>query len=135
MLLGINDHLFTRNPKSLPPPDLIYVSLGNVLSIGQLTQPFPAGAPAIKDLWEKETGITLEIVGVPNGQEFTKAMQDISTKGGAYDIYAVDVMWLAEYAAASFLEPLMPFVKNADLTEQLKKTATEGSEEPSGETP
>ena len=27
-------------------------------------------------------------------------------------------MWLAEYAAANFLEPLMPFVKNADLTEE-----------------
>ena len=49
-------------------------------SIGQLTQPFPEGAPSIKDLWEKETGITLEIVGLPNGQEFTKTMQDISTK-------------------------------------------------------
>jgi len=31
-------------------------------SIGQLTQPFPAGAPSIKELWEKETGIPIEIV-------------------------------------------------------------------------
>lgn len=59
-------------------------------SIGQLTQPFPAGAPSIKDLWEKETGIPIEIVGLPNGQEFTKTMQDISTKGGAYDIYSTE---------------------------------------------
>jgi multiple sugar transport system substrate-binding protein len=66
-------------------------------SIGQLTKPFPAGAPSIKELWEKETGIQLEIVGLPNGQEFTKTMQDISTKGGAYDIYSVEwnltTMW------------------------------------------
>ena len=68
-------------------------------SIGQLTQPFPAGAPSIKDLWEKETGITLDIVGVPNGQEFTKTMQDISTKGGAYDIYAVEWNRLGDLAA------------------------------------
>ena len=47
-------------------------------SIGQLTQPFPVGAPSIKDLWEKETGIPIEIVGLPNGQEFTKTMQDLS---------------------------------------------------------
>ena len=67
-------------------------------SIGQLTQPFPAGAPSIKDLWEKETGIPLEIVGVPNGQEFTKTMQDISTKGGAYDIYAVEWNRLGDLA-------------------------------------
>ena len=73
-------------------------------SIGQLTKPFPDGAPSIKDLWEKETGIPLEIVGLPNGQEFTKTMQDISTKGGAFDIYAVE--WnrlgdLAETTASS----------------------------------
>ncbi|MDL2398257.1 extracellular solute-binding protein [Rhizobium mayense] len=67
-------------------------------SIGQLTKPFPAGAPSIKELWEKETGITLEIVGVPNGQEFTKTMQDISTKGGSFDIYAVEWNRLGDLA-------------------------------------
>jgi multiple sugar transport system substrate-binding protein len=66
-------------------PEKIVLGLSDG-SIGQLTQPFPMGAPSIKELWERETGITLEIVGVPNGQEFTKTMQDISTKSGAYDI-------------------------------------------------
>ena len=80
-------------------PSKIVVGLSDG-SIGQLTQPFPAGAPSIKELWERETGITLEIVGLPNGQEFTKTMQDISTKAGGYDIYSVE--WnrlgdLAEY--------------------------------------
>ena len=67
-------------------PERIVLGLSDG-SIGQLTQPFPNGAPSIKDLWEAETGIKLDIVGVPNGQEFTKTMQDISTKGGAFDIY------------------------------------------------
>ncbi|MDE1994010.1 MAG: extracellular solute-binding protein [Rhizobiaceae bacterium] len=67
-------------------------------SIGQLTKPFPAGAPSIKELWEKETGIILDVVGVPNGQEFTKTMQDISTKGGAFDIYAVEWNRLGDLA-------------------------------------
>ena len=79
-------------------------------SIGQLTQPFPAGAPSIKDLWEKETGITLEIVGVPNGQEFTKTMQDISTKGGAYDIYAVEWNRLGDLAETGGIVKLDDFV-------------------------
>ena len=79
-------------------------------SIGQLTQPFPAGAPSIKDLWEKETGITLEIVGVPNGQEFTKTMQDISTKGGAYDIYAVEWNRLGDLAETGGIVKLDEFV-------------------------
>ena len=72
-------------------------------SIGQLAKPFPAGAPSIKDLWEKETGIPIEIVGQPNGQEFTKAMQDISTRGGAYDIYAVEWNRLGDLAETNGL--------------------------------
>ncbi|MGO4833081.1 extracellular solute-binding protein, partial [Rhizobiaceae sp. 2RAB30] len=79
-------------------------------SIGQLTQPFPAGAPSIKELWEKETGIPLEIVGVPNGQEFTKTMQDISTKGGAYDIYAVEWNRLGDLAETGGIVNLDDFV-------------------------
>jgi multiple sugar transport system substrate-binding protein len=79
-------------------------------SIGQLTKPFPAGAPAIKDLWEKETGIALEIVGVPNGQEFTKTMQDISTKGGAYDIYAVEWNRLGDLAETGGIVKLDDYV-------------------------
>lgn len=80
-------------------------------SIGQLTQPFPAGAPSIKDLWEKETGVTLEIVGQPNGQEFTKAMQDISTQGGAFDIYAVEWNRLGDLAETNGLVKMDEFVE------------------------
>jgi len=79
-------------------------------SIGQISKPFPAGAPSIKDLWEKETGVTLEIVGQPNGQEFTKAMQDISTKGGAFDIYAVEWNRLGDLAETNGLVKLDAFV-------------------------
>lgn len=80
-------------------------------SIGQLTKPFPAGAPAIKDLWEKETGIVLDIVGVPSGQEFTKTMQDVSTKGGAYDIYAVEWNRLGDLAETGGVVKLDAFVQ------------------------
>ncbi|CAN7451596.1 extracellular solute-binding protein [Rhizobium sp. LjRoot30] len=90
-------------------PDKIVLGLSDG-SIGQLTQPFPAGAPSIKELWEKETGITLDIVGVPNGQEFTKTMQDISTKGGAFDIYAVEWNRLGDLAETGGIIPLDDFV-------------------------
>lgn len=80
-------------------------------SIGQLTQPFPAGAPSIKELWEKETGIPLEIVGVPNGEEFTRAMRDISTNGGAYDIYAVEWNRLGDLAETGGILNLDEFVE------------------------
>ncbi|PWE55739.1 sugar ABC transporter substrate-binding protein [Metarhizobium album] len=90
-------------------PDKIVLGLSDG-SIGQLTQPFPAGAPSIKELWEKETGITLDIVGVPNGQEFTKTMQDISTKGGAFDIYAVEWNRLGDLAETGGIIALDDFV-------------------------
>lgn len=90
-------------------PDRIVLGLSDG-SIGQLTQPFPAGAPSIKELWEKETGITLDIVGVPNGQEFTKTMQDISTKGGAFDIYAVEWNRLGDLAETGGIVALDDYV-------------------------
>lgn len=79
-------------------------------SIGQLTQPFPAGAPSIKELWERETGIAIEIVGLPNGQEFTKTMQDISTKAGGYDIYSTDWNRLGDLAESGGILKLDDFV-------------------------
>ncbi|WP_421874665.1 extracellular solute-binding protein [Pararhizobium sp.] len=90
-------------------PERIVLGLSDG-SIGQLTQPFPAGAPSIKDLWEKETGIKLDIVGVPNGQEFTKTMQDISTKGGAFDIYAVEWNRLGDLAETAGIIKLDEYV-------------------------
>ena len=90
-------------------PEKIVLGLSDG-SIGQLTQAFPEGAPSIKELWEKETGNTLDIVGVPNGQEFTKTMQDISTKGGAYDIYAVEWNRLGDLAETGGIIPLDDFV-------------------------
>jgi len=79
-------------------------------SIGQLTQPFPEGAPSIKDLWERETGITIEIVGLANGQEFTKTMQDISTRAGGFDIYSTDWNRLGDLAESGGIAKLDDFV-------------------------
>lgn len=90
-------------------PEKIVLGLSDG-SIGQLTQPFPKGAPSIKDLWEAETGIKIEIVGLPNGQEFTKTMQDISTKGGAYDIYCTEWNRLGDLAETGGIMKLDDFV-------------------------
>lgn len=90
-------------------PERIVLGLSDG-TIGQITQPFPEGAPSVKDLWEQETGIKLDIVGVPNGQEFTKVMQDISTKGGAFDIYAVEWNRLGDLAEAGGILNLDDYV-------------------------
>lgn len=91
-------------------PERIVLGLSDG-SIGQITQPFPEGAPSVKDLWEQETGIKLDIVGVPNGQEFTKVMQDISTKSGGFDIYAVEWNRLGDLAETGGIVNLDDFVE------------------------
>jgi multiple sugar transport system substrate-binding protein len=56
-------------------------------AIGQITKPFPDGAPTVQEVWENETGIKIEIVGAPAGDIWTKVLQDVTTGSGAYDIY------------------------------------------------
>lgn len=66
--------------------------------------------------FEEKYGIKVTIDEIPFDQYRQKSLVEMQQGTGSYDIYAVDVMWLAEYAAANFLEPLMPYVKNPDLT-------------------
>lgn len=91
-------------------PDRIVLGLSDG-SIGQITQPFPEGAPSVKDLFEQETGIVLDIVGVPNGQEFTKVMQDVSTNAGGFDVYAVEWNRLGDLAETGGIVALDEFVE------------------------
>lgn len=67
--------------------------------------------------FEEKFGIKVIVDEIPFDQYRQKSLVEMQQGTGAYDLYAVDVMWLAEYAAAGFLEPLMPYVRNADLTD------------------
>jgi len=55
-------------------------------AIGQITQPFPSG-PSVKDVWEAETGVELEIIGAPASDIWARVLQDVTTNSGAFDIY------------------------------------------------
>lgn len=56
-------------------------------AIGQITKPFPDGAPSAKEIWERETGVEINIIGAPAEDIFKKVMQDVTTGGGSFDIY------------------------------------------------
>jgi multiple sugar transport system substrate-binding protein len=56
-------------------------------AIGQINKSFPAGAPSVQDVWEKETGIKLEIVGAGGAEIWKRVLQDVTTQSGAFDIY------------------------------------------------
>jgi multiple sugar transport system substrate-binding protein len=66
--------------------------------------------------FEKETGFKVNLEYAPFDQTREKTLLDMSKKTGRFDLFTVDIMWLAEYAAAGYLEPLAKYVKNKDLT-------------------
>jgi multiple sugar transport system substrate-binding protein len=55
-------------------------------AIGQINKPFPEGGPSVIDVWNKEAGVPVEIIGAPAGDIWTKVQQDVTTQSGAYDI-------------------------------------------------
>ncbi len=79
--------------------------------------------PQMKVYWkmipefEKQYGIKVEVDEAPFDQNREKTLLDMSKHTGRYDIFNVDCMWLAEYAAAKYLEPLTKYINNPDLTE------------------
>jgi multiple sugar transport system substrate-binding protein len=79
-------------------------------AIGQLNKSFPADAPTVQSVWEKETGIPIEIVGFASGSEFTKVMQDVSTKAGAFDIYQTEWNRLGDLVESGGLANLDDYV-------------------------
>ncbi|MEJ8858940.1 extracellular solute-binding protein [Variovorax robiniae] len=66
--------------------------------------------------FEKETGIKVNLEYAPFDQTREKTLLDMSSKTGRFDLFTIDIMWLAEYAAAGYLEPLSKYLKNKDLT-------------------
>ncbi|GAB5469747.1 MAG: extracellular solute-binding protein [Rhodospirillales bacterium] len=79
-------------------------------AIGQLTKPFPEGAPTVMDVWNKETGIEVEIVGAPAADIWKKVLQDVTTSSGAYDIYTHPWNSVGDLVEAGGAHPLNEFV-------------------------
>ncbi len=80
-------------------------------AIGQLTKPFPAGAPTVQEIWEKETGVGLEIVGASSTDIWKKVLQDVTTGSGAYDIYTHPWNSVGDLVEAGGAYPLNDFVE------------------------
>lgn len=67
-------------PKKLT---LLYVAS----CVPQLVNPPPGGGESVKETWERETGIQLDVVGTEAGEIWKKVLQDVTTGDGSYDIY------------------------------------------------
>ena len=57
-------------------------------AVGHWNVSFPEGAPTAQQVFEEESGIKLDIVGVNENEQFQKIIQDTTTKAGQYDVYS-----------------------------------------------
>jgi multiple sugar transport system substrate-binding protein len=68
--------------------------------------------------FEKTYGIRVDVDLVDFIAYREKSLDAMTKNPGVYDIFSVDCMWLAEYVDINALEPLMPYIKNSNLTAQ-----------------
>src|SRR3984957_7510322 len=68
------------------PPEKVIFLIGDG-ALNQAPKAYPLSGPSVKEVWERETGIKLELIGVSPEENYPRVMQDITTRSGAYDIY------------------------------------------------
>lgn len=90
------------------PDKLVMMILDGALA--HLNKPWPADAPTVQSVWEKESGITLEFVTVGTGEEFSKIIRDVTTGEGAYDVYTMPWNAIGDLAEAGGLVNCDDFV-------------------------
>ncbi|GBD44182.1 putative ABC transporter-binding protein [bacterium HR40] len=74
-------------------------------------------------LWEKLTGIKVNVIEVPTAEMFTKILQEHRAGSGAYDALNVIPSWMADLVRAGALEPLDPYVDKYGYREELEDIA------------
>jgi len=74
-------------------------------------------------MWEKLTGIKINVIEAPLDQMFTKTMQAYRAGSGAYDVLNVVPNQMPDLALAGALEPLDSFVDKYEFRDELQKIA------------
>jgi multiple sugar transport system substrate-binding protein len=77
---------------------------------GQLSVPFPKGAPSVADQLLKETGVKLHLTAIAPTDQITKNLQTISTRDGSNHILISSVEDNGDYAEAGLARNLDEFV-------------------------
>ena len=84
-------------PKDKKPEKLVVMVTTGRPVTGACRGPPTSHRPS-QSIFEEESGIKLEIVGVGADDQFTKIIQDTTTKAGGYDIYS---FWLPDKGTLS----------------------------------
>ena len=81
-------------------------------------------------IWEKLTGIKINVVEMSYNDLYTNQLQDHLTGGGAYDAVDISPFWMIDFVNAGALEPLDAYIAKymnpADLEDYLPVYRTDG---------
>ena len=83
------------------------------LSILYMSGPYADSARAMAEEFTEKTGYEVEVNDVPFASFHETAMLDFASQAGSYDVVAVNLSWLGEFAP--HLEPLDSYVEASDI--------------------
>lgn len=89
------------------PPKPAAITMTNMGTLGG----DPGLAHVIK-LWEKETGIKVNVIELGEAWAYEKLISVLSSRDPSIDIMAANDRWIKDWAAAGWLEPLDPIAEN-----------------------
>lgn len=88
-------------------PDIVNRDKGS-LSMLYMSGIYADSARSLADEFKEKTGYSIQVDDVPFASYHEKAMLDITSGSGSYDVIAVNLSWLGEFAP--YLEPLKSYV-------------------------
>lgn len=89
------------------PPKPAAITMTNMGTLGG----DPGLAHVIK-LWEKETGIKVNVIELGETWAYDKLISVLSSRDPSIDVVASNDRWIKDWAAAGWLEPLDPIAEN-----------------------
>jgi multiple sugar transport system substrate-binding protein len=77
----------------------------------QFENAFPEGAPTYLELFQEETGITIEFVETDPATEYPDNLRNASTRNGSFDLVTTAIEEIGDFAEAGLLLPLGEYVE------------------------
>jgi ABC-type glycerol-3-phosphate transport system substrate-binding protein len=81
-------------------------------------------------LWpafEKETGIKVNVVEIPQANMHEKYLVEFLAGSGAYDVVDLNSTWMPEFSAAGYLEPMTKYISAKEKAEFLEPALADSS--------
>jgi sorbitol/mannitol transport system substrate-binding protein len=86
---------------------------GRTLVVAIVANPQMQDAIALSDQFERDTGITLRFVTLPENQARAKITASVATEGGEFDVVMISNYEAPQWAANGWLANLEPYIKDS----------------------